>query len=505
MKLSSFGLGFAVLVNLAGAAAAQTSCGLHHTKPGTFICNPNPSENPADAVIPALFHLSAQANAPNGGNTRHYGVFLDNQLIYDNRLATATEQLSIEINLLSPSDSGSHSLRLMVSGVGSTEVKDLKFRPFATAGFCEPLSRVETFTSCYSSIRTPLHWTLDKASLDAYPSYVGLYARNLKSLEADVADAVAVDAQGNVYVASHLFGGLEIRKYAPDRSVVYDSVVPVCGPGSLSVSGIAADEGGHVWVAGNTTACLAGTQGALKARVLNGSLPHGFVLLLDTSKPTSTAPVYLTYLAEADNQIAGLRVDGAGNAYVVGAASSVDFPHQSRFDVNDKYLPRKTAGIAFIAVLNASGSGLQWGALLDHADLSALALDAGGNVFVAGRTGDEALLAELSDHGKKLSYLHRLGQGDPRAVAVAANGAWAVVELPSVALAVAPCAKRIIGSANLPQDEASVGIEVSAQLALDAFAKVFSPAGVQPCGASLAHAPACCDESQFAVMSAILQ
>lgn len=505
MKLSSFGLGFAVLVNLAGAAAAQTSCGLQHTKPGAFICNPSPSENPADAVVPALFHLSAQANAPSGGNTRHYSVFLDNQVIYDNRLATAAEQLSIEVNLLAPFDSGSHTLRLTVSGVGSTEVKDLQFRPFATAGFCEPLSRVETFTSCYSSIRTPLHWTLDKAFLDAYPSYVNLYTRNLKSLEADVADAVAVDVQGNVYIALHLFGGLEVRKYAPDRSVVYDSVVPACGPGSLSVSGIAADERGRVWVAGNTTACLAGTQGALKPRVQDLSRPHGFVLLLDASKPTSTAPVYLTYLADADNQIAGLRVDSSGSAYVVGNTSSVDFPHQSRFDVNDKGLPGKTAALGFVAALDPAGSAMQWSALVNNTDLAALALDAGGNVFVAGSSGDDALLAEISDHGKKLSNLNRLGQGDARAVAVAPNGAWAVVQLPSAALAVALCAKRTIGSANLPPDEASVGIDVSTRLALDAFAKVFSPAGVQPCSASQAYVPACCDVRELAALPSILK
>lgn len=500
MKLSSFGLGFAVLVNLAGAAAAQTSCGLQHAKTGAFICNPNPSENPADAVVPALFHMSAQANAPSGSNTRHYSVFLDNQLIYDNRLATATEQLSIEVNLLAPFDSGSHTLRLTVSGVGSTEIKDLQFRPFATAGFCEPLSRVETFTSCYSTIRTPLNWTLNRASLDAYPSYVNLYARNLKSLEADVADAVAVDAQGNVYVALHLFGGLEIRKYAPDRSVVYDSVIPACGPGYLSVSGIAVGEGGRLWVAGNTTACLTGTQGALKPRVEDVSRPHGFVLMLDASKPTSTAPVYLTYLADGDNQITGLRVDAGGNAYVVGTTSSVDFPHQSRFDVNDKPLPGKTAGLGFVAALNPAGSGLEWGALLNNAELSALALDATGNVYVAGSSGGDALLAELSDRGKKLSYLSHLNQGDARAVAVAPDGTWAVVQLASVALAVQPCAKRTIGSVNLPPDEASVGIDVSMQLALDAFAKSFSPAGLQPCGASLAHVP-CCGERQLAVPS----
>ena len=50
---------------------------------------------------------------------------------------------------------------------------------------------------------------------------------------------------------------------APNGSITYDSVIRSCGEGFLSVTALAVDEIGHAWIAGNTTACLAATPGAL--------------------------------------------------------------------------------------------------------------------------------------------------------------------------------------------------------------------------------------------------
>lgn len=479
MKIVFVGLGTALLLGLSGSVAAQTPCGIQHPGPGVFICYPNPSESTAG--VPALFHISAQVNAPSGATTRRYSIFLDNQLLYDNRLATSAERLPIELNLVSPFHSGSHTLRLTATDIGSAEIKNLQFRTFEDAGFCEPLSKVETFSSCYSSIKVPLHWTVEKRSdeprpspLSPYAGYVALYSRNLKSIEADVADQVAVDSQGNLYLALHLFGGLELRKYTPNRSIVYDAVVQTCGPGALFISGLAVDDANHVWIAGNTRACLTGTNGAWKPRISDTSQPHAFVALLDTSKPTSTTPLYLTYLAEVENQVFGIRVDKDGNAYVTGATSP-EFPHQSTFPLSAR--PSATKETGFVAVLNPGGSALEWTTLLQNVSPAALALDGAGNVYVTGRTGADAFLAELTEHGTKLAYTARLGPGNPFAIAVAPAGGWALVEEESQLFApvLEPCAKGKIFRESLPQGENSVGAEVSSQLALDAFARVFAP------------------------------
>lgn len=480
MKTGFFGLGTALLLSLSGAAGAQTSCGIQHPGPGVFICYPNPAGNAS--TVPALFHVSAQINAPSGATTRRYSIFLDNQLLYDNRLAVSAERLPVEINLVAPFSSGSHTLRITAAGIGSAEINNIQFRPFEDAGFCEPLSKVETFSSCYSSMKVPLRWTLEESAsarpsspLAPYTGYIDFYRRNLKSLEADVADQVALDSEGNLYIALHLFGGFELRKYTPNRSIVYDSVVQTCGPGSLSVSGLAAGHAGHVWIAGNTSACLNGTAGAWKPRLSDTSQPHAFVALLDTSKPTSTTPLYLTYLADAENQVFGIRVDKEGNAYVAGTASSLDFPHQSTLTVIPAHGTPKENG--FVAVLNPSGSSLQWTALLQNTALTALALDLAKNVYVTGKSGNNVFLAELGEHGTKLSQVDRLGAVDPFSVAVAPDGAWAVVQGESqlASLMLEPCANGKILTDSLPQGADSVGTEISSRLALDAFARVFAP------------------------------
>lgn len=486
MKITFFGLGTAVLLGLSGVAGAQTSCGIQHPNPGVFICYPNPSENPAEATVPALFHLSVQINAPSGSTIRRYSIFMDNQLLYDNRLAISAERLPVELNLVSPFNSGSHTLRITGTGAGSAEIKNIQFHPFEYAGFCEPLSKVETFSSCYSSIKIPLRWTIAKdsaappsSSLALYADYLNFYRRNLKSLEADVADQVVVDSQGNLYLALHLFGGFELRKYTPNRSIVYDAVVQACGPGGVSISGLAVDKLGHVWIAGNTRACLTGTNGAWKTRISDTSQPHAFVALLDTSKPTSTTPLYLTYLSDMENQILGIRVDKEGNAYVAGTSSSLEFPHQSSFTISGGAITSKDNG--FVAVLNPSGSALKWTTLLQNASPAALALDGVGNVYLTGKTGNDILLAELTQEGTKLPYTTHMGSGDPRAIAVAPNGAWAVIEGDSqlFALMLEPCAKGKTFRNSLPQDENSVGAEISSRLALEAFARVFAPPSCQ--------------------------
>ena len=482
MKIGFLGLGTALLLGFSGTAAAQTSCGIQHPDPGVFICYPNSSDKSAPVIVPALFHLSAQINAPAGGSVRRYSIFLDSQLLFDNRLAVAAERLPIELNLVSHFDSGTHTLRVTAPGADSAEIKNIQFSPFKDAGFCDPVSKVETFSSCYAAMKAPLRWILGKdsgapqpTSLTSYADYVNLYSRNLKSIEADSADQAAVDAEGNLYIVLHLSGGLELRKYTPARSIVYDAVIQTCSPGSLSITGVATGDAGRVWIAGNTTACLAGTEGAWKSHIRDTSRPHAFVLLFNTSEPTATTPRYLTYLADTENQVTAIRVDKEGNAYVAGTSSSPEFPNQHRFTISDGHAASNQN--AFVAVLNPAGSSLEWTALLENVNPSALALDSIGNVYVAGQSGGHGSLAELTDNGTKLRYTTRLAIGDPRAVAAAPDGAWVVVQGESQLFAVMlePCAKGKIFSEALPRNENSVGEDVSNGLALNAFAQDFTP------------------------------
>jgi len=111
--------------------------------------------------------------------------------------------------------------------------------------------------------------------------------------------------------------------------------------------------------------------------------------------PSGTAIVYSTYLGGSDSDYAfGLAVDSAGNAYVTGLTKSTNFPvtpgaFQPVFGgapVCDEYV----CGDTFVTKLNPTGSALVYSSYLggsgnEHAE--AIAVDAGGNAYVAGDTG----------------------------------------------------------------------------------------------------------------------
>jgi hypothetical protein len=522
---------FLVLRLLLGVASeAQTNCAVQHAASGVFICYPNPSENRADTLVPGIFHLSAQGNPAGGQVIAGYKVLIDNRLVYENRFFAPLQNLSIETNLKSPFDSGMHTLRLVVQGAGSAEVKELQFYQPKNASFCDPFNRTDPRICSPSTIRGPrgpLQWSLPEVppkpssdAFDRYAAYVSLFGQNLKSIEADVSDAMTVDAQGNLYVASHAFADVDLRKYAPDGSLIHASLIRSCGDGFLSVAGLAIDNAGRAWIAGNTTACLPASPNAVPVHLSEGSRTRGFVLLVDTTKPSSAEPLFVTYLSDAENRIAAIRVDSEGNAYVTGMTASREFPHESLLSAGS--VPFRGAGIGFVSVLNPLGSGLLWSTLLENAQLTALALDGPGNVYVTGRVASDVLVAELSDRGRRLSYVARFGgsaEEEGQAISTTAQGAWILVagataspdfptslatktphrDLQTFAVGLQPCRTGVQHSRLFAEADSPIAPGIALGPALDAFATGFLgevgttgsiKAGQKPI-ASVAIAPTC--------------
>ena len=453
------------------SAQAQTSCAARHTNSGVFICYPGPAENRPNAHVSEFFHFSAQANAPDGHTIRRCAVLIDNHVVHEIRLPAPQQALSIETNLRSPFTSGSHSLRLEVYGVGSAEVTGIQFLASKDESFCDPFSRFDPRACAPLRAAALLRWspeasrsekstfaTLDSPAdaLAEYGEYAEIYDRNLRRLEADVSDAMAVDGRGNLYVASHVVADVELRKYTPDGTLAYDSLVRSCGAGFLSLTGIAVGGSGLVWIAGNTTACMPGTTNAFHPHVEPAGALRGFVMLLDTTKPSAT-PLYVTYLSNIEYRINGIRVDRQGNTYATGVTNSLSFPHESMLDIAPQNSTSQGAGFGFVSVLNAAGSGLQWSTLLRGAQLTALSLGDRGKVYLAGRayraeTGqsnvvarsaepcggdvrgthacDDLLVAELSKAGRELSYVGRLrgaARAEGRAISTIHQSDWVLV------------------------------------------------------------------------------
>ena len=131
------------------------------------------------------------------------------------------------------------------------------------------------------------------------------------------------------------------------RDAIYSTIL---GPGFASVTaggGIAVDSTGNAYVTGNANNNFPTTAGAFQQSYGGGS-GDGFVAKLN---PQGSAFVYATYLGGTSTEYSNdIAVDGNGNAYVVGATSSNNFPfvpaiHQTSYD-------------AFFVKLNAAGSRL---------------------------------------------------------------------------------------------------------------------------------------------------
>jgi hypothetical protein len=161
---------------------------------------------------------------------------------------------------------------------------------------------------------------------------------------------------------------------------------------------VAVDAHGNVYVAGYTgSADLPVTPGAY-GTVFRGGTIDGFLAKYDASG----ALIYTTYLGGSGfDTIAGLAVDGLGNAYVTGSTQSVDFPVTS-----GAYSTSSCGGSdAFVTALNAQGNALLYSTYLGGTSLdqgTAIAVNANGEAFVAGTTDSADF--PVTPHSYRTSY-----------------------------------------------------------------------------------------------------
>ena len=139
----------------------------------------------------------------------------------------------------------------------------------------------------------------------------------------------------------------------------------------LTPAGIASDPQGNVYIAGTAvTDPLAQTTGAVVLKV----------------NPTATGFLYLTYLdSAASDQVAGIAVDGAGNAYIAGSTSNPNFPVVGGGSLGTAPLSTKDSR-PFVMKLNPQGS-VVFAVLLGGSatsTASGIALTPQGQILVSG-------------------------------------------------------------------------------------------------------------------------
>ena len=156
---------------------------------------------------------------------------------------------------------------------------------------------------------------------------------------------------------------------------------------------IAVDSGGNVSVTGSTSSTDFPTLNPFQD-ANGGTTNNAFITKLDGGG----AAVYSTYLGGTGPDYGtGIAVDSAGNAYVTGLVTSLNFPV-----VN--FLPLGPGGgqDIFVSKIDAAGAAQVYTAILGGSAsdaASAIAVDANGSVHIAGTTGssDYPLASPVQD------------------------------------------------------------------------------------------------------------
>ena len=229
------------------------------------------------------------------------------------------------------------------------------------------------------------------AKLDSTGSNL-VYSTYLGGTFGDVVNGIAVDGQGNAYVTGETTGGdfpttagvvqpkapfpicfIEIcadafvAKFSPTGSRIYSTFLA----GGLNDSGgaIAVDATGNVYVAGSTNALEFPIRDAFQT--VNRGLDDAFIVKLN---PDATRILFSSYLGggkrpnstaitEGSDSAHGIAIDSAGNVYVAGYTTSLNFPTTAgAFQPNPGggtcFLTFEPCGDAFVAKITAGGPGV---------------------------------------------------------------------------------------------------------------------------------------------------
>lgn len=250
---------------------------------------------------------------------------------------------------------------------------------------------------------------------------------------------VAADAAGNAYVAGlttsanfptagalqPAYGGGSqdgfVTKLTPNGSALTYSTY-LGGAGDDYVGGISLDTSNDAFLIGTTSSGNFPVLGAFQP--LLAGVNDAFVAKLNA---LGSALSYSTYLGGSSNESgASIRVNGAGEAFVTGATSSLNFPTASAFQ------PARagTSGFdAFVTRLGASGSSVIYSTYLGGASTdrgASIAIDAASNAYVTGDTNSiafptaaayqaalagstDAFVSKLNSAGSSLVYSTYLG------------------------------------------------------------------------------------------------
>ena len=227
--------------------------------------------------------------------------------------------------------------------------------------------------------------------------------------------------------------GFVVGAYDSSRALVIDPTLNYAAYVGRSVNdkvnGIALGSDGSTYVSGIAPAMTASVQN------------EAFVAHISADGKTL---LYMTYFGgSATTEARGLAVDAAGYAYITGFTQATDFPVQGALQPSCSLDAKEVCeGQAFITKLNPGGS-LNFSTFLGGSGTdagNAIALDAAGNIYVAGSTTStnfpivhaaqvssagkgDAFVAKIAGDGSQVVYATYLGgSGTDEALGIAVDG-----------------------------------------------------------------------------------
>src|ERR1035438_5012642 len=166
--------------------------------------------------------------------------------------------------------------------------------------------------------------------------------------------------------------------------------------GEANITAIAVDTDGSAYITGTANSALPVTPGAFQTDYKPGTCGSAFpngpqqtypcpVAFVSKLNQDGTALVYLTYLGASNSNASAISIDGQGNAWIAGSVFSSDLP------VTPGAFQPKLKGTqnVFVLKLNSTGSRVLFATYLGGSGFdtsTSLAVDAGGNAYVAGYT-----------------------------------------------------------------------------------------------------------------------
>jgi hypothetical protein len=242
-----------------------------------------------------------------------------------------------------------------------------------------------------------------------YSTYLG----GISGGSLDHGRAIAVDASGDAYITgfagpnfpttsgafqqtSSVYGAFVTELNATGSALVYSTYLTGSSGGDQGF-GIAVNAAGNAYVTGTAVSPDFPTTPNSFDPVysLAVSESSGTMTFVSELNLTGSALVYSTFLGGSysyGDQGNGIAVDSAGDAYVAGETSALDFPTVNAFQATDfNHNPYYANETAFVTKFNATGSALLFSTYLGGSDGSlanGIAVDASGAAFVTGNTGN---------------------------------------------------------------------------------------------------------------------